>query len=107
MLNWSKSKSNSCSVSVSIVRLAANVTACLNLSRKSRILDAVNGSDLHEQSCEVECSLNDRVLPAIVCGALNLILSLFKAYGAWKLSRETNSRVILVLIRDQVACYIL
>ena len=99
------SKPNS-PIPATIARLAANVTVCAYLAGLSRS-DIFHGSVLHEQARKADHSLNDRLLAPIAYGALLLIISLFKAYGAWKLSRESNSRLVLVLIRDQVAYYIL
>ena len=45
-----------------------------------------------------------RTIP-LAYGALLLVLALYKAREFWKLNRFSDSRLILVLIRDQVFYY--
>ena len=94
------------SISVDVSSSTAN-TVRVGFFGKLTMRNTVAGSVLHEWPYKVACSLNDRILPPIAYAAFLLILSFFKVPEAWRLRQESDSRLVLVLIRDQVVCYIL
>ena len=53
-----------------------------------------------------DVSLNTRILP-LAYGALLLALALFKATQYWKQNGYSGSRLMLVIIRDQILYYVL
>ena len=93
-------------VSVVIVRLAANDTACGTNGTEVPFLYILDWSVPHQHAHKLNYSPDVRILP-IAFGFLLLMLALFKAREFWKLNGYSGSRLVVVLIKDQAFYYLL